>query len=260
MTGRLCVLAFGLALAPFSIAPAGAEVAREHGLIVSFGGKVTPHVLPRSGTAPVGVTVGGRIRTADRRLVPSLRRISIEINSNGVLDSRGLPTCRAAQIEPSSTGQALAACGGARVGRGRVSGQIVIKEQPPFPFKGSVVAFNARGDGGEPEILAHVYSRAPIAISFVLSFSVERISGTYGTRLVAVVPRQTRRVAHVTSLSLHLRRRYESGGRRRSYLSAGCPAPAGFPGATFPLVRARYSFDGGTSLSSVLVRSCHARS
>jgi hypothetical protein len=63
----------------------------------------------------------------------------------------------------------------------------------------------------------------------------------------------------VTSFSLHLRRIYEFGGRRRSYLSAGCPAPEGFPGATFPLVRASYSFDGGIRLSSVLVRTCHAR-
>lgn len=254
------MLAMGLALALILIAPANAEVAREHGLIVSFGGKVTPHALPRAGTAPVGVTVGGRIRTADRRLVPSLRRISLEINRNGILDNRGLPTCRATRIEPSSTAEALKACGPARIGSGRVSGQIVIKGQPPFPFKGAVVAFNARGNDGRAAILAHVYSRTPIALAFVLTFSVERIVGTYGTRLVAVVPGATRRVAHVTSLSLHLRRRYEYRGQQHSYLSAGCPAPDGFPGATFPLVRARYSFDGGTNLSSVLVRTCHARS
>lgn len=254
------MLATSLALALFFIVPASAEVARKHGLIVSFGGEVTPRVLPRTGTAPVGVTVGSRIRTADRRLVPSLRRISLEINRNGILDNRGLPTCRIEQIQPSSTRQALAACGPARVGSGRVSGRVVIRGQPPFPFKGTVVAFNARSPDGQPAILAHLYSNSPIAITFVLSFSVERISGTYGTRLVAVVPRRTRRVAHVTSLSLHLRRSYEFAGRRHSYLSAGCPAPAGFPGATFPLVRARYSFDGGTNLSSVLVRTCHARS
>lgn len=253
------MLAASLALALILIAPAGAEVAREHGLIVSFGGKVTPHVLPRVGTEPVSVTVGGRIRSADRQLVPSLRRISLEINRNGILDSRGLAICRAVQIEPSSTAQALAACGPAQVGSGRVSGQIVIKGQPPFPFKGVVVAFNARGAGGQRQILAHLYSPAPIALTFVLTFSVERIAGTYGTRLVAVVPKRTRRIAHVTGFSLHLRRNYEVGGQPRSYLSAGCPAPAGFPGATFPLVRAAYSFDGGTNLSSVLVRTCHAR-
>jgi hypothetical protein len=258
VTGRLLVLAIGLALALILVVPASAEVAREHGLIVSFGGKVTPHVLPRSGTAPVGVTVGGRIRTADRGLVPSLRRISLEINRNGVLDNRGLPVCHAAQLQPSSTIQALAVCGPARVGKGQIRGQVVIPGQPPVPFKGPVVAFNARGGAGQPLILAHLYSRAPIPLTFVLTFSVERIAGTYGTRLVAVVPRQTRRIAHVTSFSLHLQRRFELGGSRHSYLSAGCPAPEGFPGATFPLVRASYSFDGGTKLSSVLIRTCHA--
>lgn len=259
VTGRLFALAAGLALVLILVVPAGAEVAREHGLIVSFAGKVTPRALPRSGTAPVGVTVGGSVRTADRRLVPSLRRISLEINRNGVLDSRGLPTCDAAQIQPASTAQALAACGPARVGSGRVRGQVVIPGQPPFPFRGAVVAFNARGDGGQRQILAHLYSKTPIALTFVLTFSVQRIPGTYGTRLVAVVPKQTRRIAHVTSFSLRLSRRYEFDGRPHSYLSAGCPAPAGFPGTTFPLARASYTFDGGTRVSSVLVRTCHAR-
>jgi hypothetical protein len=259
VTGRFFALATSLALTLVFVGPAAAEVAREHGLIVSFGGEVTPKVLPRVGTTPVGVTIGARVRTANRHLVPSLRRIAVEINSNGVLDRRGLPVCRAAQIQPSNSAQALRACGPARVGSGRLRGQIVIPEQPPFPFEGRVVAFNGRTASGRPAILAHVFSSSPLALAFVISFTVERLSGTYGIRLVAVVPRKTRQLAHVTSFSLRLQRRYTAAGRRHSFLSAGCPAPAGFPGATFPLVRAAYSFDGGTRLGSTLVRTCHAR-
>ncbi|MDX6625307.1 MAG: hypothetical protein QOE56_296 [Solirubrobacterales bacterium] len=256
---RLCGLATTLALILVLAVPASAEVAREDGVIVSFGGAVNPRLLPRVGTAPVAVTVAGRVRTADHRLPPSLRRISLEINRNGVLDNRGLPICRARQIQPSSSLQALRACGPAKVGGGTVSGLVVIPGQPPFGFDGRVVAFNARGDHGQPEILAHLFTKSPLALTFVLTFAVDRIAGTYGTRLVALVPKRTRRITHVTSFTLHLRRIYEFGGRRHSYLSAGCPAPEGFPGATFPLVRASYSFDGGTQLSSVLVRTCHAR-
>jgi hypothetical protein len=34
---------------------------------------------------------------------------------------------------------------------------------------------------------------------------------------------------------MRLDRRFRSGGRTHSYLAADCPAPAGFPGAVFPL-------------------------
>jgi hypothetical protein len=248
-----------LVLAFLAAAPVQGEVTQKNGLIVSFGGSISPRLLPRAGTAPIGVTVEGRVRTASGRPPPALRRISLEINRNGVLDDRGLPTCRSEQIEPSSSGQALASCGEARVGDGQVAGRIILPEQRPVGFHGRVIAFNSRGPDGGRAILAHIYATSPFALAVVLSFSLERTPGTFGTRLVAVVPRSTRRQLHITSFSLHLGRRYSRGGQRRSYLSAGCPALAGFPGATFPLARAAYSFVGGTTLRSVIVRTCHAR-
>jgi hypothetical protein len=239
--------------------PARGEVARKGDLIVSFGGSIAPRTLPRGGTAPIGVRVEGRVHTAGGGLPPSLRRISLEINRNGVLYDRGLATCSVAQLQSTRTGAALAACGDAQVGAGHVDGQVTIPDQKPFPFHGKVVAFNGRLGGRRPAILAHLYSAVPISLTFVIAFSIERIPGTFGTRLVAVVPKRTRRFIHVTRFALDLRRTYFYGGKRRSYLSAGCPAPAGFPGATFPLVRASYAFDNGATLSSVLVRTCHAR-
>ncbi|HUB99438.1 MAG TPA: hypothetical protein VMS11_06405 [Solirubrobacterales bacterium] len=252
-------LAAALACAALLAAPAGAEVAQKNGLIVSFGGSISPRSLPRTGTAPIGVTVAGRVRTASGRLPPALRRISLEINRNGVLDDHGLAVCRPDQIEPSSSRQALATCGKARVGGGQVTGRVVLPDQLPVAFRGRVIAFNSRRPDGGRAILAHVYTGSPFAISVVLVFALESTSGTFGTRLVAVVPRQTRRVLHITGFRLHLGRNYSRGGRRHSYLSAGCPAPAGFPGTTFPLTRAAYSFVGGTTLRSVIVRTCHAR-
>lgn len=256
---RLAGLAVGLLLAFLAAAPARGEVTQKNGLIVNFGGSISPRSLPRAGTAPIGITVNAQVRTASGRLPPALRRISLQINRNGVLDDRGLPTCRRNQLVPSSSQQAMAACGRARVGGGRVTGRIALPEQPPFAFQGRVIAFNGRHLDGDHAILAHIYTHSPFALSVVLTFTLERTPGTFGTRLVAVVPQQIRRQLHITSFRLRLKRSYSRGGRRHSYLSAGCPAPAGFPGATFPLARAAYSFVGGTTLRSVIVRTCHAR-
>jgi hypothetical protein len=237
---------------------AGGETVRQGSLQVSFGGSVTPQVLPRAGTTPVSVGIRGQVRELSGEPPPSLRRIAIEVNRLGILDRGGLPVCPAGRLRASTTAAALASCGGALVGEGRVGGVIVLPEQAPSPFSGRVVAFNGRLPGGGPAILAHLYTTRPAPLAFVLAFSLGHGHGTYGTRLVATVPAKTRRTAHITSFSLRLHRVFTVDGEPRSYLSAGCPAPAGFPSATFPLVRASYGFVGEKTVSDTLLRSCRA--
>lgn len=244
--------------AAFLVAIAAGETVRQGPLQVSFGGSVAPRVLPRTGTTPVSVTIRGHVRELGGGPPPSLRRIAIEVNRLGVLDRRGLPACPLGRLRASSTEAALASCRGALVGEGRVSGVIVLPEQAPTPFGGRVVAFNGRLPDGRPGVLAHLFTTRPAPLTFVLAFALGRAHGTFGTRLVATVPAQTRRIAHITSFALRLHRVFDVGGERRSYLSAGCPAPAGFPSATFPLVRAGYGFVGQKTVSDTLVRTCHA--
>jgi hypothetical protein len=250
----LLLLAAGIAAAP-----AAAEVVQKGDLVVSFEGSISPRTLPRTGTIPVGVTVAARVRQTDHRLPPSLRQITLQINRNGVLDRRGLPSCPIGRLQATDSTDALAACGPAQVGTGRVGGLVAIPEQPPLPFLSRVLAFNGRLGDGRPAILAHLYTPQPLPLTFVLAFAIKRTPGTFGTRLVATVPKRTRRLTHITSFRLRLRRTYRGAGERRSYLSAGCPAPPGFPGVTFPLLRASYRFDGGPPLATTLVRTCHAR-
>jgi hypothetical protein len=227
-------------------------------LQVSFGGSVTPQLLPRTGTTPIAVAIRGNVRTLAAGPPPSLRRIAIEVNRLGLLERSGLPACPLSRLRASSTETALAQCGGAMVGEGRVGGVIVLPEQAPTPFGGRVVAFNGTLPDGRPAILAHLFTARPAPLTFVLAFSIARAHGTFGTRLVATVPAKTRRTAHITSFSLRLHRTYTAEGDRRSYLSAGCPAPAGFPSVTFPLVRTSYGFVGEKTVSDTLVRTCRA--
>jgi hypothetical protein len=252
----LIALLGGLIASGLLVAGAGGETVRQGGLQVSFGGSVAPQVLPRTGTTPVSVAIRGGVRALGGGPPSSLRRIAIEVNRVGVLDRRGLPVCPAGRLRASSTEAALAACGSALVGEGRVGGVLVLPEQKPSEFGGRVVAFNGRMPDGSPAILAHLYATRPAPIVFVLAFRVSRGHGTFGTRLVATVPAGTRSTAHITAFSLHLHRLFDVGGRKRSYLSAGCPAPAGFTSATFSLLRASYAFVGEKTVSDTLVRTC----
>ncbi len=255
-TSAFALLA-ALCCAAISLVPGAAgETVRQGTLQVSFGGSVSPHLLPRVGTTPIAVTIRGHVRALTPDPPPSLRRIAIEVNRLGVLDRAGLPACPLGQLRASSTETALARCGAAKVGEGRVSGVLVLPEQTPTAFGGRVVAFNGTLPDGRPGILAHLYTSRPAPLTFVLAFSIGRASGTFGTRLVATVPAKTRHTAHITSFSLRLHRTYEVDGEPRSYLSAGCPAPEGFPSATFPLVRTSYGFEGEQTVSDTLVRTC----
>jgi hypothetical protein len=237
------------------VAIAQAEVAQRGDLRVSFDGKLSPHALPRQGVAPVAVTVGGHITTTDGASPPQLQRITIAINRHGRLDFRGLPVCKLADIQPASTVEALRSCRASRIGEGSFSANVAIPTQAPFPSKGKVVAFNGR-QHGKPVILAHVYGIEPVPTSYTLPFSIDHAKGTFATTLTASLPQTTGEWGFVTGVEMTLQRRFRYRGKPRSYVSASCTAPPGFPGATFPLARAGFAFAGPTMLTLTLTRSC----
>ncbi|HEX4306634.1 MAG TPA: hypothetical protein VHZ54_11385 [Solirubrobacterales bacterium] len=258
--GTTCAFALLAALcaAALLVPVAGGETVRQGSLQVTFGGSVAPGLLPRTGATPISVGIRGHVRALAGGPPPSLQRIAIEVNRLGLLERRGLPACPLRRLRASTTEAALEECRDAMVGEGRVGGVLVLPEQEPASFGGRVVAFNGILPGGRPGILAHLYTSRPAPLTFVLAFAIGRAHGTFGTRLVATVPAKTRNTAHITSFSLRLHRTYVVDGEPRSYLSAGCPAPEGFPSVTFPLVRAAYSFVGERTVADTLVRSCHA--
>lgn len=236
-----------------------AEISQSGTLRVSFAGKLSPKRLPRRGLAPIAVAVSGRITTTDGTLAPQLRTLRIELNRHGRLDTGGLPICHARQIYPASTKRALAACRSALVGRGSFSVDVVLAGQDPYPTTGRLLVFNGVHEG-RPALLGQIHSAKPFATSFVIPFRISRVRrGSYGISLTASLPAALGNWGHVTGLQLRLSRKYRYRGRGHSLISAGCPAPEGFPGAIFPLARTTLGFAGGRTLVSKLTESCQAR-
>jgi hypothetical protein len=250
-----CVAAAILCLALAALA--SAEIVQKGPVRLTFEGKLTPHTLPRQGTAPVKVSVGAKIAATNGQTPPQLRRIAIAINRNGHFEPKGLPVCPLREIQPATTANALAACRSSLVGEGHFAANVLFTQQAPFPSQGKVYAFNSTING-RPAILAHVYGTKPVPTSFTLPFELKSQKGTFGTVLQASLPAVTGNSSYITGLSLTLGRSFSSHGKRRSYLSAGCPAPKGFPGATFPFAKASFGFVKQT-VTSTLTRSCGAR-
>lgn len=255
----LGVLLLCLTVAPVSQAGPYKTYIQKGNLRVGFWGHVAPRKLPRLGLAPVSVSISSEIETVDDSTPPQLQTIEVEINRNGHLNPQGLPVCRFRQVQPASTAKALSACRSAVVGEGTFNADVALPEQSPFPSSGRIVAFNGRSHG-KPAILAHIYGTLPLPTSFTLPFQIERRqSGTYGLVLTAHLPQVAAEWGSIKGMSLTLGRRFRYRGRSRSYVSAGCPAPAGFPGTSFSLARAHFGFAGGEELRSIIVRACHVR-
>lgn len=238
---------------------AGAEISQQGTLRVSVSGKLAPKRLPRQGVAPISVSVGGEITTTDQSLPPQLRALRIELNRHGKLDYTGLATCEYPRIQPGSSSHALAGCRPALVGKGSFNATITLAGQEPYPTEGKLLVFNAV-QNGKPVLYGHIYAPRPFATSFVIVFRVTQLrKGTYGIILNAPLPAAMKAWGRLTGLRMTLNRRYNYQGRSHSYISSGCPAPKGFPGAVFPLARASFAFVGGQELSSVFSSTCKVR-
>ena len=244
-----------LAISAIAATLARAELTASGDLFVKFSGGIEPNELPRHVRAPVGVRISGVVRTLSGERPPALRQLTIAINRGGRLDFHGLPVCRIAEVEPSSSEEALATCGGALVGGGRYDADIAYPEQSTFRSRGTILAFNSIV-GGRRAILAHVYADKPAPITLIIVLYIHRRSGTFGTVLSGTVPKATVRWGYLKRINLSLHRNFVYRGRKRSYISASCNAPAGFSGASFPFARASMTFEDGRSLGSTISRTC----
>jgi hypothetical protein len=238
---------------------AKAEVAQKGVLHLALTGKLAPQKLPRTGTAPIAVSVNWSISTIDGSAPPTLKGMQIEINRHGRFDYAGMPVCPIAKIQPASSARALSNCRSALVGKGSFTADVALHEQEAYETKGRLLLFNGESHH-KPVLLGQIYSPHPFATSFVIPFALKELAhGVYGTTLDATLPKGLAAWGNLTGIQMTLSRRYYAEGHRHSYVSAGCPAPKGFARAVFPIARTSFAFKGGTELGSTLTGTCSVR-
>jgi hypothetical protein len=253
---RLVTLVLLLTVAGALATVARAEVIQSGNVRVNFQAGFSPKVLPRDRLAPITISFEGRISSTDGSHPPALRQLLIELNSAGQIDTDGLPQCRPATLQSTSSDQALARCRSALVGEGTFVAQLPLAKE--LMVGGRALVFNGIVDG-RPGMLIHIYVSDPIRLTLVIPIEISRREGRFGTVLTTNVPKLAGGSGSIIQLRLKIGRRFNFGGERRSYLSAACAAPSGFPGAVFPFARATFSFSDGRTMHTVLNRSCQVR-
>lgn len=251
------------AVAALALAATGG-VERAHGeqtqrgvLVSSLNGELRPLTLPRDHPASIAVHLEGRLRTTDGSLLPRVTRLEIGLPAQGVISTRGLPVCPPRRIRDTKSGEALAACRSALVGRGRLDAVVTLPNQAPFPVRARLLAFNSQ-IGKRHAVLLHAGAANP-PTSSVLPLRFGPGSGRFGTALVGRVAAALGPWPRLRRFKITFFRRYEFRGTERSYLSASCPAPPSLTAGFVSFARVSYGLAGGTEIGTAITRGCRAR-
>jgi hypothetical protein len=235
---------------------AHAAVVQEGNVRITVLSQILPYKLPRKGTSPIAVFVSGHLSEPHGGIPPQLQEMTVEVNKHGLLQSKGLPTCKLSKLQPASTERALSSCGDALIGSGQFWAHIVLPDQGAYATHGRLLIFNGR-QKGKPVIFTHIFTANPFFSSFVIPFSIEkRSNGAYGTKLTASLPQALGDWGYVDRIKLTLKRKYTYGGRQLSYFNAGCPAPEGSPRTVYPLALASFAFADGSDISAKVEKAC----
>lgn len=257
MRRRLATVALLLLVTGACAAVAAAEVVQSGNVRVTFHAEFAPQSLPRERPAPISVEVDGQISTTDGSQPPPLQSLRLELTSYGQIDTTGLPACRASALQSTSSQVALQRCRPAQVGSGKFQADLQFSGRPIL-VDGRALVFNGIV-GGRPGMFIHIYISRPVTVTLVIPLKVSHRSGRFGTVLTTRVPKLAGGFGSITELQLRIDRQYSYRGKRHSYLSAACAAPAGFPGASFTFAHAVFSFAGGLTMNAFPSRRCQVR-
>jgi hypothetical protein len=225
----------------------GAVVARADSVAgnnvrIGFRAWILPKELPRADPSAVSLHLSGRVYPIGGRRPSALERVTIQINRHAVFSTRGLPRCRRGRLTATRTRKAIAVCGAALIGRGRV------------------LAFNSTLHGRRAVAL-QISGIDPVPTTTVLVARLTgsgRTPGQFGSELTIRMPRIGDEWGYVTGFDLTLHRRYRYRGRAMSVVKASCPAPAGFDRVPFRAARGTFELADGQVLTRTLSGSCRA--
>ena len=221
-------------------------------LVFTADGGVTPKALPKSSQVPIALNVKGKIATADGTHPPALVEAVVDTDKNGTIDARGVPTCKQGQLEARTTAEAEKVCKSAIVGTGTTDVEVSFPESKPLPISSKLLALNGGTKGGKTTIFIHAYLTQPIPAAIVTTVKVaKRISGPYGLRSIATIPRIAGGDGSVTDFSLTFPKKlFPYKGKKHGYLLAKCPK------GQF-VAQAEVKFSNGDKLGPAkIVRAC----
>jgi len=250
------VVAIAAVAALVGVGSAAAEkpVTAEAGnLLFTFNGGFSPKALPKKSLAPITLSASGKIVTKDGTHPPALKEAIVETDKNGAVNVKGLPACKAGQLESRDTATAKKACPKAIIGSGKTTVEVALPEQKPILVNSALTVFNGGQSGGTTTFYIHAFFSAPVSGAIVTTVKIKKIhNGRYGLKSIATIPKIANGSGSVKSFELKIGRTFTYKGKKESVLSARCSDGK-------LQARATSAFADGTRASAVIVRPCTSK-
>lgn len=217
-------LATALAVGVAAYASAAGTTIRAGNLVLRFGANVSPKKLPARRYAPLALNVFGNIRTTDGTHPSAFRETVVDIDRNGRVNTRGVPTCSSGQLQARNTAAAKRVCGRAIVGRGSANVQIAFAEQAPIRVPSPLLIFNGGTRRGVTTMFIHSFITVPVPAAIVTTITIRNIrKGRFGQRVVAKVPRIVGGAGSALNFKFTIPRKFFRFKRgRHTYLEGRC--------------------------------------
>src|SRR4051812_12313497 len=230
---------------------ANAALVRVGNLVLTADGGFKPSILPRSSYAPINFDGEANLRGVDGSVPPALQRLMLDFDRDGRLSTAGLPVCQPAALEEATTQEARNRCPGAIVGTGH-AGVAISGGGRPLLVSSPLTFFNGPRLAGKPTVIMHARITVPAVQNFVITIPIEKRAGPYRYRATVDLPPIAGGHGSLTHLDASIGKRYRSGGRERSYVSARC-------GDGIFNTRGRFTFADGTIIDGSVEKPCTVR-
>ncbi len=245
-----------IAIAAIALVGAGAAQAlklRIGDIVIVANGGFSPTTLPKHENAPIKLFGSATFKTIDGTRPSPLRRLVLEFDKHGAVETRGLQKCTMAKLVATTTKQARQLCPGAIVGTGFGTALVELPEQRPIEASSPLTLFNGPEKDGNPTVLGHAHIDYPGPTTYVILIEIQKVHhGRYGFKTVANFPRIVNDYGSPISGHLTIGREWTYKGQRLSYANAHC--------ADGRLqAKAQFSFKDGSFVQGTVFKPCKVK-
>jgi hypothetical protein len=220
-------------------------------IVLHADGGFQPQQLPRRQFAPIRFQGYFDISAKGGGKPVVLEEAVIDFDRDGRLSSGGLPVCAPAQVAELDTTRARQACPNAIVGSGRVEATIDVPDGS-VPVSSPLTIFNGPPENGHPTVVLHSHTTFPATETLAILVPVERRRGEFRYRAVLEIPPIAGGRGAITRVEARVGRRFNAGGKRRSYVSAHCSDG-------ILRTHGRFTFADGTIVDGAVEKACTPR-
>jgi hypothetical protein len=214
-------LAAALSVGVAAIAGAASTTILAGNLKLTFGSSFSPEKLPKSEYAPFTANIFGKISTTDGTHPSAFRETVVDVDKDIKVNVKGLPVCKAGQLEARNTSAALKVCGDTELGTGTAHAEIAFPEQRPIIVASPLKVFNGGERGGKVTLLIHTFITIPAPTAIVTTVTIQKKGS--GLHSVAKIPVIAGGSGSAIDFSFKLGRTYTYKGKKVGYFEGRCP-------------------------------------